>query len=57
MHFTKEHGIVRMHVGCANPQNIPKKKEEMVFNELDNNSSLVLHTANKLCDEEEHMVA
>jgi hypothetical protein len=25
MRFTKEHGIVRMRIGCANPQDIPSK--------------------------------
>jgi hypothetical protein len=25
MRFTKEHGIVRMTIGCANPQDIPRK--------------------------------
>jgi hypothetical protein len=37
-----------------------EKKEEMVLNKLDNNSSLVLNAANKLCDdliEEELMAA
>jgi hypothetical protein len=25
MRFTKEHGIVRMRIGCANPQGIPSR--------------------------------